>query len=582
MAQDAFLAAEREFYRHRCRDSFWVFFKYAYGYDFNPQGGLGRRWLREETHKDAFEWFERLVLPWLAARRAGHGYPLRMAMVVPRDWGKTTIFTQAGLLWLHLHDPDISTYFGSEDLDKSLKWLSSPLKVLDGSDKSARFAGLYGSGHSPERVWSARRGEVVSAFRTNLTRKEPSFGVWGVANGATGDHPDAGSLDDPVSVEKLTKNSNWFGVVEEHLASLIPVFQGDSLLMLPGTRYGDEDQYGTVFKNDGMATMSGRTIAEDGKPYVAEVPDHDPRPDGMWHVYYLSAEEPGTKRLTMPHIWPRWRIDQFDNANPQLAASQIRNDPTNHALAPITKEQVMRCVRGRRKDYDWKRMYISFHMDTAFKKAARVEKGDETVLEIWGHTRDAQDHVVYWGGWGDRKMNADDLRELIFEKVEDMRSMGCYIRCITDENEPGGKSEVWERYLRSRFTEKKKIMPEFIYLTRQPSPEAKYRRMVEAAGYWKRGFVIIPEDAEGTAPLLKQMWQIGTSKQKDWADTGADVFHAKVHDAMIMAPDEQPITFLDDPFADIKAPGLRGVIAADKVAEFYLQQEESMKWDDVI
>ncbi len=574
------LSAEREYWRHKCRDSFWWFFKYAYGYDFNPEGGMGKRWLREETHRDAFTWFENLVKPWLEARKSDLRYDLRLAMVVPRDWGKTTIFTQAGMLWLHLHDVNISTYFGSEDVDKSEKWMSSPMKVFNGEDKSARFAWLYGSGYSPERRW--KQNEVVSAFRTNLTKKEPSFTCWGVAGGATGDHPDVGSLDDPTSIEKLTKNSNWSETVEQHLASLIPVFENGSLLMLPGTRYGSEDQYGTVFRNDGIKSISGMTIAEDGKPYRGDVPDFDVRPDGLWHVYYLSAEEPETKRLTMPHIWSREKIDRFDNADPQLAASQVRNDPTNHALAPITKKQVFECVRGRLRDYDWKRMYISIHMDTAFKKAARVGRGDETVLQIWGHTRDAQDHVVYRGGWGDNKMNADTLRDLIFEKVEDLRAAGCYVRCITDENEPGGKSEVWERYLRSRFTEKRKIMPPFIYLHRQPSADAKYRRMVEAAGYWKRGFVIIPEDAEGISTLLSQMWQIGTSKHKDWADCAADVFHAKVHDAMIAAPESEPITFLDDPFADIKEPGIRGVIAADKVAEFYAQQEREMQWVDPI
>lgn len=574
-------SALRHYWRLKCKTSFWWFFKYAYGYDFNPQGGGGNRhWLRPETHLDACLWFERHVLAWLAARRAGRGYPLRLAVVVPRDWGKTTLFTQAGLLWLHLHDPDISTYIGSETLPKSEKWLSSPLEVLSGADKYSRFAWLYGNGFSLERRW--KKDHVVSAFRTNLTRKEPSFSVWGVEQGATGDHPDVGSLDDPTSYEKMRSHSDWLGLVNAHYASLIPVFQGDSFLLMPGTRYADDDHFGTLFEKEGVASISGRTIAEDGKPYIGDLPDYDARPNGTWHVYYLSAQEPNTRRLTMPHIWPRWRIDNFDAIDPLRCAAQVRNDPTTSALAPITKEEVDRCIRGRLSDYDWKRMYITIHMDTAFKRPGRVAKGDETVLQAWGHMRDSTGTIIYWGGWGDNRMNGDQLRDLLYETVKNLRNAGAFIRCITDETETGGKTGVWESLLRTKFVENKQIMPEFIYIQRHTTADAKYRRMCEAAGFWKRGFVILPSDAPGLVPLTHQMARIGTSKRKDWADVAADPFHALVYEALNTLGATEDITFLDDPFADILKPGLKGLIAADKVAEFYHQQEQHAAWLDPI
>src|SRR6476660_9525199 len=98
--------AERQFWRRKCYDSFWWFFKQPWGYDYNPKGAMSQKpWLDEITHKLFCDWFQHHALEWLAWRKAGINKAKKLLVVVPRDWGKTTLGPQAGQAWLHVRDP---------------------------------------------------------------------------------------------------------------------------------------------------------------------------------------------------------------------------------------------------------------------------------------------------------------------------------------------------------------------------------------------------------------------------------------------------------------------------------------------
>ena len=194
--------AQRQILRRKCRDSFWFYLLHAHGALHNPKGS---RWLDEKTHKPLCDWFQSQIEPWLAARKHGIGYPLYLMVLVPRDVGKTTVITQAGLSWIHLLDPDISTYMGSERTDFAVDNLTPVKNILAGDDPYSRFAWLYGNWCDPQREW--KQNQLVHAARTNLSRKEPSFGIWGVESGLTGKHPDVLCLDDPTSYEKMASLS---------------------------------------------------------------------------------------------------------------------------------------------------------------------------------------------------------------------------------------------------------------------------------------------------------------------------------------------------------------------------------------
>lgn len=221
--------AEIELMRDLCRRDFWTFFLYAFGYGINP---LGNRWIEPEIHEPLARWFQKHVEEWESWRKAGSRKQKKLAVIMHRKGGKTTLITRAGQLWLHLRDPEISTYTGSENTANAGKMLAAIKAVVDGSDHYALWTKLYGNWAGTARTWAGR--EVVHAARKNTARQDPSLGVFGVETSITGAHPDAIFYDDPVSYERLKSDTDWLATVNSQVSSLIPVLQSDGLLVWPG------------------------------------------------------------------------------------------------------------------------------------------------------------------------------------------------------------------------------------------------------------------------------------------------------------------------------------------------------------
>ena len=200
--------AEMELMRHFCRTDFWTFFLYAFGAGTNPKG---QRWIDPEVHEPLARWFQKHVEEWEGWRRDGVNRQKKLAVVVHREIGKTTLITRAGQLWLHLRDPEIATATGSEKVELASKMMEAMKAVLDGSDGHALWTRLFGDWSSAARKWTGK--EVVHAGRRNTSRQDPSFIVFGVETSITGSHPDAIFYDDPISYERLTSDSNWLGAV---------------------------------------------------------------------------------------------------------------------------------------------------------------------------------------------------------------------------------------------------------------------------------------------------------------------------------------------------------------------------------
>src|SRR5712664_1310647 len=133
--------AEIDILRDLCRKDFWTFFLYAFGAGVNPKG---KNWIEPEIHKPIATWFQKHVDEWFENRRYGRKEQKHLALLIPRGMGKTTM-GQALQLWLHLRDPEMSSYTGSERTDLSQKILGGIKAVLDGSDPYALFPTLYGN-----------------------------------------------------------------------------------------------------------------------------------------------------------------------------------------------------------------------------------------------------------------------------------------------------------------------------------------------------------------------------------------------------------------------------------------------------
>lgn len=543
--------AEREFWRRKCLDSFWWFFRYAWGYDFNPRGAAGPNpWMDEATHKPACDWFEFHVKQWLADRRAGLKRQRKLMAVVPRDYGKTTLFTQAGQVWLHLHDAELASYTGCETMTRSREVLSGIKSVIGGEDRYARFVWLFGNQKHKDRRW--KLDGIVTAARTNLTRRDSSYGLWAVETGLVGLHPDAAFFDDPNTYEKMAANSEWLELVNQHLDTLIPVFQSDALWMLTATRYGDNDHIGRSTHLEGVRTMTGMPM-----------PGIKLDPTGLWHVFYLDAKrEDGS--LVMPKIWSAERMEGFERRNPMKFWAQVRNNPLKNPHNILTRGAIERCMVDD-KDIDIKKLRVSIHMDTAFKTERRRARHDMNVIAACGHKMDGSGQVVFLGARWSPDWESKEFGDELVKYVAEMHSKCHRVVCMTDEEEIGGKPGLWTAHLQNIFAASKVRMPELFILNR--GGKAKLLRLSEAATLWRDGRMLLPRNAPGLDYLIEQMTQIGMTTHDDFADPVCDAFHKKVYTSVHsigMGPATPQET---NPFDDLLKPGPQAHAALERIAE---------------
>lgn len=526
------LDLERQFYAQACRRSLWAYGLHAWGLLYNPRT---RAWLDESVQRPMVEWFQFHALEWLDWRRRGIIRQKRLAAVVPREFAKTTWLTQIGQSWLHLLDPDLSTYTGSESTTNASEFLASIGAVISGSDPYAKFTALYGNWQHPDRKFTAR--EIVHAMRRTTSRKEPSFGIWGVEKGLTRLHPDGGFFDDPTSYEAMGTDSNWLGVVNNHWDSLIPTFTADSLLVLPGTRYGDGDHFAHVFKSDGIATLTGMQD-DDYAPHPGQSPGLE------WHVFFLQGRDK-QGRPTYPRKWPEWRLKNYEIKNPQRYAAQIMNKPIGSLNTQLTVDRLKSMI-VRPADVPWD-LRFSIHCDTAFKTAEGGKRGSTTVLELWGHH--LKTGTVYFiEGYGDSRWGAEDfmtellamLRRLHRNQTIFPEIMGRYPYVVTDEQDMGHHAGSWELALESWCRTTRLPIPNFLILKRAPTK--KTSRILSVVPHWLNDRVRLVKDAPSVDLLIDQMAKIETATSVDYADAAADVFDPDVY--IPPAPpgtDHQPI-----------------------------------------
>lgn len=526
------MEAERELWADVCLKSFWWFLNEAIGLPRLPDA---HRWFQPYIHKPIADWFQEHVDEWLA-RRELLGEPTQtcLAVLLPREFAKSTLITKAGQLWLHLRNSELSTYTGSESLKLACGLLDSMKQYLSGVEPTSYFTWLYGNWYDKTRTWRAE--DVVHAARRGLSRTEPSFGTWGVETGLTGRHPDALFFDDPISYDRLATDSQWFEKVREHIASLSPVLKANGLMILVGTRYGEGDHFGFAFNYEGVATVSGM-----------ELPHRVVGKLQRWHVFFMAARN-ADGDPTFPEQWPEWRLKQ-DKAQSSLKhASQLMNNPTSSEFNPLTLAQIERECLINKQDVPWNMLRYSFHCDTAFKYMKRQARGDESVIQIWGH-HFGTGNVFFIEGYSSHTWRSEDFEHKLILLLQRYASAKRRIFAITDELEPGGKAGTWEQLIRKACNEANLTCPPFFLLPR--TKQSKEARAKEAANYWANGFAKIIRDAPGVEKLTTQMSQIGTSAHDDWSDAASDVFNPKVYVPLRRRGlrDEQPDT--SQPFDDV-------------------------------
>lgn len=510
------LEIERELWADTCRRSFYWFFRVAWGADFYMRAHPNEKWFTDRVHKPICRWFQTHVEEWERRRREGEKVRTKLALIIPRSFGKTVTLTKAGSLWAHVRNPDIAACIGSEVVTKAIDFLRPIKSMMDGTDPHGWFAWLYGVWYNPDRLWT--HGSVVHAARRTVGRSEPSFTTWGVEQGITGAHPDWGVLDDPLSEDKIKESGTWIATVNQSVAALRPAFRTDSMFMLSLTRYRDNDVAGTYLKLEGVRSWEGH-------PWKDEA--FAPKEDGEWDVYFLQAYGPDGASI-LPEVWPTQELRKYEKTRPAEFAAQMMNEPGSGEHMELTAEQVAQM--WIRADQVPMRMPITLHLDTAFK--LNVTRGtDESVILVFGHDPRGNGDVYYLEGYGSATWRIEEFTDELVRIVQRLKSQGKRVRCITDDREMGGKAGTWINYLRSQFHGAGLVMPPLLQLQRQGT--RKIIRIREAAGFWIDGHVHIVEGSPGSEKLINQMVRIGVSAHDDWADAAADVFASEVYKPML-------------------------------------------------
>lgn len=537
------LDAERELWADACTygpDSLWWFVRVAAGWHFRCVEVGQLNWLTERVHKPMLDWMQDKIEQWREDRRLAT--PKRPAkrwkllILIPRGFGKSNLLTKAASLYMMLQERDMSIYIGSEVLPKAKAFLKPMKMVMSGEDPYSWFTWLFGSWYSPDRDWNNE--EVVTAYRQGMGVTDPSFGTFGVETGITSKHPIGCFFDDPLSDEKLKDGGTWLEAVHTSFESIFFALRSDSMLVVPTTRYLDDDPAGRLMREEGVASWTGHEVPAEYQSLIGT-------DKGEWHVFFLQARDitNTTNYEKGEPILPEagWDNEALERSErkPKKHAAQMMNNPTTGEDMELTDAQIDKMTIPRAMFPPME--YATIHIDTAFKDEERRKKGDYTAIVVWLHDIRPTGIVYLDRVMRSRKWRAEEFEAKLLWVFFDLKRRGLRVRALTDEAEQGGKRGVYRQRLTDLLGGSGIMIPEIFQFNR--SGTRKVLRIREAANYWAAGYVRIADDCENLAAMKYEMTHIGLTGKMgdDVSDAGADVFRPETwRGREFFFRDEQP------------------------------------------
>jgi hypothetical protein len=517
------------------KDSLWHFLNLGWGarqylrdHPSEPQ------WLYEPVHRPYCDWLQFHILRWKALSLAqGEPEQYRILSLLPRGYGKTVSATKAASLWSHLDDPQMTTLIASSTTTLSEDIIASVAAVMEGAGElsnSTYFTWLYGNWRSGAQSWKPKE-YIKHGFRGHDAVSEGSFEMTSAEVGMTGYHHRAHWWDDPIYANKLRDNKTaYMRSVHTAFGASFDALHANGLLALTCTRYLDNDVAGKWMRDEGIATWTGMDC-----PHM-HLFDKVPFGKGMWHVYFMQTEDELTGFITHPRLWTRKKIDAVKSARPEDFAGQQQNNPGAGEKAPLVEGQIPFLYMTYR-DFHWEidqPRWATIHIDTAFKTDANLREGDFNAIVVW--LSDPRDNGILYL---DTELirHSDEWREEDFNKqlvavCNELRRRRIFIRAITDEVEPGGKSGTYKNRILGILRGAGFMMDEkqFIQLNRHSDKKGRIRT---AAGHWAEGYVrillhktqkdewIVPKPVSS---LIYQILKVNATQHDDLADAATDGF----------------------------------------------------------
>jgi len=510
------------------------------------QRSTRRRWLVRQSrsgyhvHDYYLKWLQNNLLDWKQRRAKGQGQRMFLSIVLPRNFGKSITATRCASLWTHLDDPNMSTLIGSATQKLAEDFLSSIAVTISANNPQSWFSWLYGNWRNPAREWT--KTAFHHGYRINTALQEPSYDITAVDIGMTGYHHDQHWWDDPIIKNKLREGGTYLDTVHTAFNASYKALQSDGLLVLVCTRYLDNDVAGEKWLNEGIASWDGMECPN------TMIFQKIAMGKGLWRVFFWQAEDEVTGKATCPEIMDEERIAYEKASDPEDFVCQYQNNPGTSEHAPLTEQQ----LRDLFLDYRDLRHSIpiesaSVHLDTAFKDAQNIRRGDYSAIVPFLHDS-RSNGLMYLHTDLIRASNAwrsEQFTDELVKVLHSLRRQAYPLKCITDEREMGGKIGLYRQNLLSALRGAGlRQIGRFHQFSRQGTQ--KRARIRKAAALWAEGYVrillhrepgcqcvdnrkcthwIIPPEAR---MLFNQLLRVDVVKHDDLADAAADAFQPEV------------------------------------------------------
>lgn len=289
--------------------------------------------------------FQAHMMRFRGEQHMGRQIALRL---LPRDSGKSW----GGTIASSIHDvccgtdkvpvgADIRLQICAEALDTSMMFLGEVKQQFENNENLRRY---YGEHYNPHGTWSAKK--IVSLQRRRIS-KEPTIEAVGAGGAIVGRHVDGRYMDDIVSDRtsdsdlKRTKLRNWYDKMA------LPVVEQGGFDFMNGTRYFDEDMYGTLLKRYGKGILFR---------VPALIIHHTP--EGTVYKSYF------------PERYPVQTLLDLRKANPITFASQYQNDTGLLVTGIIDRDSIKIIDSANWPDFGALNFYIGVDPASSTKKNA--------------------------------------------------------------------------------------------------------------------------------------------------------------------------------------------------------------------
>ena len=512
---------EKQFWRAMLKEQFVLFALYGFGIREYCAANPADNWWSDDVHWDICLQLDKCVKEWERVRQTGIRKPMKVAVCIPRGWGKSTIGCALDL-WIQLRNPNTSEIISSYDEDKAKEFLGVNIAVMEGESQYGWFKELYGS-WKPSEGSSARwtKGEVTHNRRTNRALRDPSYTVASVATGITGGRPDVFRTDDLVVEEKLSKIGNWIERAKTHMDSAEYAVKTNGLFLAYYTRYREDDVGGKIMLSEGVKEFASFGMLPRSKDAY--------KMGGPWHVIFYSCEDETGTKSTFPEVWPWERLKEIEAKDPRGYACQMLNEPSAVSYMPLKQHHIDQ-LWVPRSQVPLKECVRVLNLDTAFKYEDQVNRGDYNVIVDWA--LDSRYGIAHFmNGFRNNEWNSKEFMDALITYLKQLHGEGQWPLMITDERAAGGqKEQAFEQFLLGECRANGLPSPNYLPLKRSGQRTQKDENRVRTAVYaWLSGKVRLVEGANEVQALVYEMLHIGTSAHDDMRDAAADVFNPLVY-----------------------------------------------------